>query len=314
MRRHTLVALTAAVALSLAACGSDTASGDAGSSDTAPDTSVAGDTSTTITDVSLAPVEIEVPADKPDGVEPAAEIPTELVIEDIKPGAGYAAVAGDTVIVDYMGARSEDGAEFDNSYDRGQPFDVLLGSGGVIAGWDEGLVGVQAGMRRRLDIPAEMAYGDNPPAGTEVVRPGDALTFIIDVRAVIPAVDPSEAPTDLQVDPSVGATELTTIDHTVGDGPALELGQTAIIHVILARGDNEVVLFNSWDTGDPLQVIMEDGTSLPGLFQGLQGMKVGGVRSMTMPPDLAFGEAGDPGLGLPAATDLIIVAQLLGAF
>ena len=131
---------------------------------------------------------------------------------------------------------------------------------------------------------------------------------------MIPAVDPSEAPTDLQVDPSVGATELTTIDHTVGDGPALELGQTAIIHVILARGDNEVVLFNSWDTGDPLQVIMEDGTSLPGLFQGLRGMNVGGVRSMTMPPDLAFGEAGDPGLGLPAATDLIIVAQLLGAF
>ena len=56
---------------------------------------------------------------------------------------------------------SEDGTEFDNSYDRGQPFPVVLGTGSVIPGWDEGLVGAQAGARIQLDIPAELAYGDS---------------------------------------------------------------------------------------------------------------------------------------------------------
>ena len=85
---------------------------------------------------------------------------------DIEPGAGHEAVAGDTVIVDYIGVRSEDGVEFDNSYDRGQPFDVLLGSRRR-----DRRMGRRTGRRSggnrvvRLDIPAELAYGDNPPAG-----------------------------------------------------------------------------------------------------------------------------------------------------
>ncbi|MGZ8253771.1 MAG: FKBP-type peptidyl-prolyl cis-trans isomerase, partial [Burkholderiaceae bacterium] len=67
--------------------------------------------------------------------------PTELVVTDITEGEGAAAEEGDTVVVHYVGVRSEDGTEFDNSFDRGEPFTVTLGAGGVIAGWDEGLVG-----------------------------------------------------------------------------------------------------------------------------------------------------------------------------
>ena len=120
------------------------------------------------------------------GVKPAVqipdEVPTELVVTDLIEGSGPEAQVGDTVIVDYVGVRSEDGFEFDNSYDRGQPFPVRLGAGGVIPGWDQGLIGARAGMRRQLDIPAELAYGDNPPG--DPIRPGDALTFVIDVVAV----------------------------------------------------------------------------------------------------------------------------------
>ena len=120
---------------------------------------------------------------KPD-VELPDSIPTSLVVTDIVEGDGAEAQVGDTVVVHYVGVRTEDGTEFDNSYDRGQPFPVVLGSGSVIQGWEQGLIGAQAGDRRQLDIPAELAYGDTPRG--DVIQAGDALTFVIDVVAVTP--------------------------------------------------------------------------------------------------------------------------------
>ncbi len=132
----------------------------------------------------------ELPAETPDKpeVEIPAEVPAELVVTDLVRGEGDPAVAGDTVTVHYVGVLSEDGTEFDNSYDRGSPFPVVLGQGSVIQGWDEGLIGVRAGGRRQLDIPAEMAYGDSPPPGG-VIEAGDALTFVVDVLSVTAVAD-----------------------------------------------------------------------------------------------------------------------------
>lgn len=121
---------------------------------------------------------------KPD-VEVPAEAPTDLVISVLSPGDGPEAAAGDTITVDYVGVRTEDGTEFDNSYESGTPFTFQLGSGSVIDGWDLGLVDAQAGSQIQLDIPAELAYGDDPRG--DVIQPGDALTFVIDVRAITPA-------------------------------------------------------------------------------------------------------------------------------
>jgi peptidylprolyl isomerase len=149
------------------------------SDDDADDT--ATDEPVITTPIPTAPV-VTVP--KPD-VEIPAELPTELVITDLIEGTGDAAQDGDTVVVHYLGVRSEDGVEFDNSYDRGNPFSVILGSGGVIQGWEQGLVGVKEGGRRQLDIPSDLAYGD---ADRGTIRPGDALTFLIDVVSVTPPV------------------------------------------------------------------------------------------------------------------------------
>ena len=118
---------------------------------------------------------------KPD-VEIPAEPPTELVVTELSPGEGPEAGAGDVVTVHYVGVRSQDGTEFDNSYDRGQPFPVVLGGGGVIEGWEQGLVGAQAGSQIQLDIPSDLAYGDSPRG--DVIQAGDALTFVIDVMDV----------------------------------------------------------------------------------------------------------------------------------
>ena len=120
---------------------------------------------------------------------------------DLVEGTGEPAKKGDSITVNYVGVRSEDGTEFDNSYDRGQPYTLTLGEGGVIAGWDEGLIGAKAGGWRQLDIPAALAYGDQ--GAGEVIKPGGALSFVIDVVSITPApvpptlapmADPSECP------------------------------------------------------------------------------------------------------------------------
>ena len=120
---------------------------------------------------------------KPSVVVPD-EIPTELVVTDITVGEGDPAEEGDQIEVNYVGVRSANGEEFDNSYDRGSPLPLTLGVGGVIAGWDQGLVGVQEGGVRQLDIPAELAYGDtgSPP----IIQPGDALSFVVEVVSITP--------------------------------------------------------------------------------------------------------------------------------
>jgi peptidylprolyl isomerase len=253
------------------------------------------------------------PVDEVPPVEPPASIPTELVVEDLRPGSGPAAETGDTVYIDYTGIRAADGVEFDSSYAREVPLDFPLGRGDAIPGMELGLVGARAGMLRRLDVPAALAYGDSPPDSE--IRPGDALTFMIEVRAVVPASTADDAPSGLDLPPSVGATGVTVDDLVAGDGPVLRLGDTAIVHVLLVRGDNEVVLLNTWGRGSPLIVdLTTDSASLPGIVQGLQCAAVGGLRAITIPPAWAFGPDGGPTLGLPAGTDLIVVAQVLGSY
>jgi FKBP-type peptidyl-prolyl cis-trans isomerase len=82
----------------------------------------------------------------------------ELVVEDLKVGTGAEAVAGKKVTVNYKGTLTS-GVQFDSSYDRGIPFDFVLGAGGVIQGWDEGVAGMKVGGKRKLTIPASLGYG-----------------------------------------------------------------------------------------------------------------------------------------------------------
>ncbi len=83
----------------------------------------------------------------------------KLLVEDLTVGTGTEAVAGKHVVVNYKGTLL-DGTTFDSSYERGAPFDFDLGAGQVIAGWDQGLVGMKVGGKRKLVIPASLAYGD----------------------------------------------------------------------------------------------------------------------------------------------------------
>ena len=317
--RRTLPLLVTATLLFAACSGSDdnasdNSAGETASTDEPSDTSDTSDaeTETESSDTDAPPA---TNPDKPE-VEIPDEIPTELQVTVIEEGTGPEAAAGDTVIVDYVGVRTRDGVEFDNSYDPRQagvpasPFPVVLGQGGVIAGWDQGLVGVQSGARVRLDIPSDLAYGAE--ARGDIIGENEALTFLIDVRAVIQPADPADAPTEMGVPESEGATETTSTDLVEGEGTELLAGQTGIINYVLFRGDNGVPLESSWEA-EPVPVPTAEG-GFPGFVNGLPGMKVGGRRAIVVPPADAFGPDGNPQLGLPAGTDMIIVVDLLGVY
>ena len=267
---------------------------------------------TTAVAASSAPPDSAAPTspDKPD-VSIPTELPTELVVTDLVEGTGPAAAEGDLVVVDYVGVRSADGTEFDNSYDRGQPFPVTLGAGGVIKGWDQGLVGIQAGGRRQLDIPAELAYGDT--GAGDVIQPGDALTFVIEARAIITLPDASAEP-DITVEGAANVTALATTDLVTGEGDPITTGDRAYVHLIAFRADTGEKLNSTWADGQPFDFTLGSGETLPGIEAGVEGMQVGGRRQITIPFADAFGSAGNENLGLPADTDLVLVIDLVGAY
>jgi peptidylprolyl isomerase len=81
-----------------------------------------------------------------------------------------------------VGVSFSTGKEFDSSWSRREPFDFRLGAGMVITGWDHGVSGMRVGGRRKLTIPAHLAYGDRGAGG--VIRPGETLVFVVDLLAV----------------------------------------------------------------------------------------------------------------------------------
>lgn len=108
-----------------------------------------------------------------------ATLPTELTVTDTVIGTGAEAKAGDTVTMNYVGMLP-DGTVFDASAKHGQAFTFSLGAGQVIKGWDLGIVGMKEGGKRRLIIPAALAYGNQAVGG---VIPANA-TLIFDVELV----------------------------------------------------------------------------------------------------------------------------------
>ncbi|HEU4491256.1 MAG TPA: FKBP-type peptidyl-prolyl cis-trans isomerase [Jiangellales bacterium] len=272
-RTPALAALLISVSLGLAACGTAEEDTTAGTS---------GDVPTATGEVGEKP-EVEVPEGDPSD---------ELVVEVLAEGEGSEVQAGEFLVANYLGQTWEpgEGGEpnvFDNSYDRGQPAGFGIGSGAVIPGWDEGLVGQTVGSRVLLVIPPEQGYGEEgTPDGS--IPPDSTLVFVIDILESVPADaavsgepvadlaadvpvvqgDGTEAPT-VSVDGLEPPSESDAVLVLAGDGEPIEdLIVAKIVQVSYSTGETQ---YSSWDQ----QPALLTTDQLPGLVTALEGQNVG---------------------------------------
>ncbi len=104
--------------------------------------------------------------------------PKELKTKVISEGDGAKLKNGDVTQVNYLGQQYDSTKPFDNSFDRKQPFDLTLGAGMVIQGWEKGLIGQKVGSRVQLVIPPDLGYGAQ---GQGDIKPNATLVFVVDI-------------------------------------------------------------------------------------------------------------------------------------
>ena len=275
--------------LSLSACGGETA--------TVPSASAV-----TPSVVASSPAAGAAPASMPAVAGTPVKMASGLQYIDVKVGEGIEAKAKQNITVNYTGYLSSNGKKFDSSIGK-QPFSFVLGSGQVIKGWDEGVVGMKVGGKRRLIIPAELAYGSRG-AGGGAIPPNAELTFDVDFLDAkdsgVPAVDGTPVKT---------ASGLAYIDSKVGNGAEAKAGQTVDVHYTGYLTDGKK-FDSSVDRGSPFSFPLGAGNVIKGWDEGVAGMKVGGKRRLIIPANLGYGAAGSPP-AIPGGAELIFDVELL---
>ncbi len=220
---------------------------------------------------------------------------------DLKPGTGEQAANGDMVVVNYIGVTMKDGKTFDESYSKGQPIPVTLGEGSVIKGWDQGLIGATAGMRRQLDVPSDLAYG---AAGKAPIGPNEPLSFVIDVVAVVKG---KIAPV------TTLASDCVATDVVAGTGAALKEGQSISLSEVVYNGSTGAKIASTWDNGSAATGTYSKGKLLPGVYSGMTGMQVGGTRQIVVRAGAAIGPSNATQASLAVDTILVFYVGLVSA-
>jgi peptidylprolyl isomerase len=260
---------------------------------------------TPVVQPTLAPTATPAPAGAQPGDENAITTASGLTYIEIEKGTGPAPQQGEVVSVNYRGML-EDGTEFDNSYDRGEPFQFALGEGMVIPGWDEGIAMMHQGGKARLIIPPDLAYGE-AGAGS-VIPPNATLTFEVELVSIRPG-SPAAPMEVSEADYVTTDSGLKYYDFQIGEGPSPQEGEVVSVDFTGWLTDGTKI-GSSVDTGNPIVFAVGTGQMIPGWDEGMMTMKVGGKRQMVIPPELAFGDQG-AGDQIPPNATLILEVDLL---
>jgi peptidylprolyl isomerase len=232
---------------------------------------------------------------------------------DLVTGTGAAAAAKNLVTIRYTGwlydntKMDNKGAEFFDAY-SGQAFSFLLGVDSRIAGWDQGIVGMQVGGKRRLLIPASMAWAQfglkDDATGLYRVPPSTAVVYEIEVTA-INATPPAQStqPAFQKIDVAAGTGTLVA-----ATGNTLTVHYSGYLYDDSVTDKRGLRFDTSRTTGVPLSVKLGTNAVIQGWEQGLLGMKVGGKRTLIIPADLAYGSTAKT--NIPANSPLIFDVEV----
>ncbi len=223
-----------------------------------------------------------------DPVEKALQT-DKLYIDDTVTGSGEPVQDGDFVAVNYVASLYADGKkgpEFERS--RGKPMVFQVGRGGVIAGWDKGMLGMREGGKRTLVIAPELGYGTT---ALPKVPAGSTLTYEIELVSV-----PRTQVRDLA--PGSG--------DEAGPGDYVKVDYTGWIY---ENGARTRQFDSSTERGEPVVFSIGSGMVIRGWEQGVSGMRVGGRRELIIPPEMGYGDRGTP--NIPAGSTLLFEVTLL---
>lgn len=212
------------------------------------------------------------------------KLPSGVEYEDITVGTGLVAQPGAAVVMHYRGTLKATGAEFDASAKRGEPLAAPLTN--LIKGWQEGVPGMKVGGKRKLTIPAALAYGAREiKDGERIIIPKDSdLVFEIEL-----------------------INTLHSEDLVVGTGKVCPPNATVTLHYTgTLKSDGSK--FDSSVGGPPAEFPLAD--LIRGWQFGVPGMKVGGKRKLTIPWQFGYGERGSPPK-IPGKSDLVFEIELV---
>ncbi|MFJ6796254.1 FKBP-type peptidyl-prolyl cis-trans isomerase [Streptomyces sp. NPDC091268] len=265
--------------------------------------------------------------EKPTLSQGKGEPPKELKVETISEGNGPVLKKGDIAQVNYSGQVWDGKEPFDASFGKGKPFDVTIGAGQVIKGWDQGLEGKKVGSRLELVIPPDLGYGAQ--GSGDKIKPNATLVFVVDIvkgTSVPASAKGKEVPQDDKDLPKVGTnTDGKEISVAVPKDatPPAKLVSDYVLEsdgAVVKDTDSVVVKFNgkTWKddktfestyTSDTTVTWPMDQLSVKGLKEGLVGKKVGSRILLVIPPDQGFGDK-EQGT-IPANSTLVFGLDIL---
>ncbi|MFC9649016.1 MULTISPECIES: FKBP-type peptidyl-prolyl cis-trans isomerase [unclassified Streptomyces] len=251
--------------------------------------------------------------------------PKELKVDVLSKGDGATVKKGDAIQVNYLGQSWDSDKPFDNSFDRKQPFDLTVGAGMVIKGWDQGLEGQKVGSRVELGIPPELGYGAQ---GQGDIKPNSTLVFVVDILKAtqVPVSAKGTAVAQDNIDlPKVGTNDdgkepTVTVPKSAppkklvsnyvleSDGEAVKDSDTVVLNYAAYIWKDRKQFDSTYKTGRT-QTFPLPQLTLKGLKTGIVGKKVGSRVLIVIPPDQAFGNQEQQ--GIPKDSTLVFAVDIL---
>ena len=242
------------------------------------------------------------------GSDRTVTLASGLQYVEMAKGSGESPRLGNALTAHYTGTL-EDGTEFDSSRD-GNPFVFVLGAGEVIKGWDEGFATMRVGGKRKLIIPPDLAYGpQGTPDGT--TPPNATIVFEVELLEIQPIGQ------EIVTQSGLRYTDLDPGRNERRQAVSPKEGEEVVVHYRGTLPDGASFV-DTEAQGGPYTFVLGGGTEIRGFEEGISTMKVGGLRRLIVPPDLAYGDEpkeftiGDKPVTIQPNTTLTFLIRLVG--